>query len=87
MTAAPEFLARAATDLSNIGSELIAANAAATASTTAMVPAAGDEISAAITSVVCRPRAGLSGAECAGVGVSRPVRAGVKRRGRLVRGR
>jgi PE family len=51
LAAAPEFLARAATDLSNVGSELIAANAAATAPTTAMLPAAGDEISAAITSL------------------------------------
>jgi PE family protein/PE_PGRS family protein len=51
LAAAPEFLARAATDLSNIRSELIAVNAAATAPTTAMAPAAADEISAAITSV------------------------------------
>jgi hypothetical protein len=51
LAAAPEFLARAASDLSNIGWQLIAANAAATAPTTAMVPAAGDEISAAITSL------------------------------------
>ncbi len=51
LAAAPEFLARAATDLSSIGSELIEANAAATAPTTGLVPAAADEISAAITSV------------------------------------
>jgi PE family protein/PE_PGRS family protein len=51
LAAAPELLARAATDLSDIGSQLIAANAAATAPTTAMAPAAGDEISAAITSL------------------------------------
>jgi PE family len=51
LAAAPEFLAQAATDLSNIGSDLIAANAAATAPITALAPAAGDEISAAITSV------------------------------------
>jgi hypothetical protein len=51
LATAPEFLARAASDLANVGSQLIAANAAATAPTTAMVPAAGDEISAAITSL------------------------------------
>jgi hypothetical protein len=51
LAAAPDFLALAASDLSNIGSELIAANAAATAPISAMVPAAGDEISAGITSV------------------------------------
>jgi hypothetical protein len=51
LAVAPEFLTRAATDLSDIGAKLIAANAAATAPTTAMVPAAGDEISAAITSL------------------------------------
>ncbi|WP_156764137.1 PE family protein, partial [Mycobacterium sp. 852002-50816_SCH5313054-b] len=51
LAAAPEFLARAATDLSTIGSDLIAANAAATPPITGMVPAAGDEISAAITSL------------------------------------
>src|ERR1700739_3362598 len=51
LAAAPDFLALAASDLSNIGSELITANAAATAPISAMVPAAGDEISAAITSV------------------------------------
>src|ERR1700738_5002222 len=45
------FLARAASDLSNIGSDLIGANAAAAAPITAMVPAAGDEVSAAITSL------------------------------------
>jgi hypothetical protein len=51
LAAAPEFLASAATDLSNIGSALNAANAAAAAPTTAVLPAAGDEISAAITSL------------------------------------
>jgi PE family len=50
LAAAPEFLAQAATDLSDIGSDLMAANAAA-APITAMAPAAGDEISAAVTSV------------------------------------
>src|SRR6516225_2121315 len=49
--AVPEFVASAATDLSNIGSGLSAANAAAAAPTTAVVAAAGDEVSAAIAAV------------------------------------
>ena len=49
--AVPEFVASAATDLSNIGSGLSAANAAAVAPTTAVVAAAGDEVSAAIASL------------------------------------
>ncbi|WP_156766813.1 PE family protein, partial [Mycobacterium sp. E2327] len=49
LAAAPDFLAVAASDLSDIGAGLVAANAAATAPITAMAPAAGDEISAAIT--------------------------------------
>ena len=51
LVAAPELLARVATDLSDIGSELAAANAAATAPTSAILPAAGDEISAAVASL------------------------------------
>ena len=47
----PDFLASAATDLSNIGSAMTAANAAAAARTTAVLPAAADEVSAAITSL------------------------------------
>ena len=49
--AVPEFVASAATDLSTIGSGLSAANAAAVAPTTAVVAAAGDEVSAAIASL------------------------------------
>jgi hypothetical protein len=51
LVVAPESLARAATDLSNIGSQLSAANAAAADPTSVLAPAAGDEISAAITSI------------------------------------
>lgn len=51
LAAVPELLASAATDLSDIGSALVSANAAAVAPTTALAPAAGDEISAAITSL------------------------------------
>ncbi|WP_156904675.1 PE family protein [Mycobacterium kansasii] len=51
LTAFPELLASAATDLSNIGSALIDANTTAAAPITTMVPAAADEISAAITAL------------------------------------
>lgn len=51
LTAFPELLASAATDLSNIGSALIEANTTAAAPITTMVPAAADEISAAITAL------------------------------------
>ncbi len=47
----PEMLSAAATDVAGIGSSLSAANAAATAPTTAVVAAAGDEVSAAIASL------------------------------------
>jgi triacylglycerol lipase len=51
LVAAPEFLASAASDLSNIRSGLTAAHAVAAAPTTGMLAAASDEVSAAITSV------------------------------------
>jgi len=44
-------VASAASDLAGIGSGLTAANAAAAPSTTAVVAAAGDEVSAAIASL------------------------------------
>jgi len=49
--AAPEMLAAAAADMAGIGSSLNAANAAATAPTTAVIAAAEDEVSAAIASL------------------------------------
>ena len=49
--AAPEFVASAASDLAGIGSMIGEANAAAVAPTTAVVAAAGDEVSAAIASL------------------------------------
>src|ERR1700740_1691010 len=49
--AAPEDVQAAAADLSNIGSGLSAAHAAAAAPTTAVLAAAGDEVSAAIASL------------------------------------
>ena len=49
--AAPEMLAAAAADVAGIGSSLSDANASATASTTAVVAAAEDEVSAAIASL------------------------------------
>ena len=49
--AVPETLMAAASDVADIGSSLSQANSAATASTTALVPAAEDEVSAAIASL------------------------------------
>ena len=51
LVAAPEFLASAATDLSNVGSAVIAANAAAAAPTTGVLAAGADEVSAAVASL------------------------------------
>src|ERR1700756_4020482 len=51
LVAAPEFLASTATDLSNIGSTLSAANAAAATQTTGVLAAAEDEVSAAIAAL------------------------------------
>ncbi|BBZ38989.1 PE family protein PE1 [Mycobacterium conspicuum] len=48
VTAAPEMIASAATDVANIGSALHAANAAAAAQTTDMLAAAEDEVSVAV---------------------------------------
>ncbi|MGB9308114.1 MAG: PE family protein, partial [Mycobacterium sp.] len=49
--AGPDFLASAATDLSNIGSTLSGANAAAATQTTGVLAAAEDEVSAAVAAV------------------------------------
>ena len=47
LIAAPELITAAATDLAGIGSSLSEADAAAAASTTRVITAAGDEVSAA----------------------------------------
>jgi hypothetical protein len=49
---APAMMSAAATDLTGIGSSLNGANAAAAASTTNVIPAAADEVSAAIASLL-----------------------------------
>src|SRR6516162_2672234 len=49
--ASPDVLASASQDLSGIGSAIRAANVVAAPSTTSVVAAAGDEVSAAIASV------------------------------------
>ncbi len=49
--AAPEFLAAAASDLTDIGSDLSAANTAAAAQTTGLLAAAEDEVSTAVAAV------------------------------------
>ncbi|OBG28199.1 PE domain-containing protein [Mycobacterium sp. 852002-51057_SCH5723018] len=51
LIATPAMLASAASDLAGIGSALSAANAAAMFPTTALMPAAGDEVSTAIASL------------------------------------
>ncbi|OBA70392.1 hypothetical protein A5641_12905, partial [Mycobacterium sp. 1554424.7] len=51
---APEALAAASADLTGIGSAIRAANAAAGATTTQVLPAAGDEVSAAIAALFGR---------------------------------
>src|ERR1700758_3011158 len=51
LIAVPELITTAATDLSNIGSTLSAANAAAAPPTTGVLAAAEDEVSAAIAAV------------------------------------
>ena len=49
--AAPEMVASAASDIAGIGSMISEANGAASTSTTAVIAAAGDEVSAAIASL------------------------------------
>src|ERR1700677_2685497 len=51
LVATPDLLTAAATDVAGIGSTLREANAAALAPTTGVIPAAADEVSAAITSL------------------------------------
>ena len=51
VVAVPEIVASAASDLSNIGSAVTAAHAAAAAPTTGVMAAAGDEVSEAIASL------------------------------------
>src|SRR5689334_19257257 len=49
--AAPEFVTAAASDLADIGAAINAANVAATGTTTAVVAAGADEVSAAVASL------------------------------------
>ena len=65
LVVAPEFLASAATDLSNIGSALSAANAAAPM--TGILPAAADEVSAGIAHLFSQHAAGYQ-AQARGAG-------------------
>ena len=68
--AATDMLAAAAADVAGIGSSLSEAHAAAAAPTTAVIAAAEDEVSAAIASLFSGHAQAVSGAECAGGGVS-----------------
>src|ERR1700739_4671600 len=52
VVASPDVLATASSDLTGIGSALRAANAAAAPSTTQIVSAAGDEVSAAVAALL-----------------------------------
>ncbi|MGA7051664.1 MAG: PE family protein [Mycobacterium sp.] len=54
VTAVPEIIAAAATDVSAVGSTLSAAHTAAAASTVAVIPAAADEVSASIAHLFSR---------------------------------
>jgi hypothetical protein len=51
VTAAPEIVTDAATDISSIGSTISEANAVAAAPTTGLLAAGADEVSAAITAL------------------------------------
>ena len=51
LIAAPEFLSAAASDLSNLGSTLSEANAAAALPTSGLLPAGADEVSASIAAL------------------------------------
>lgn len=70
--AAPEALVAAATDLATLGSTIGAANAAAAGSTTALLTAGADEVSAAIAAY----------SEC----TARPIRHSVRGRRRSMSG-
>ena len=59
--AAPEMMAAAATDLATIGSDLSVAHAAAVVPTVALVPAAGDEVSAVVARLFSRYAEGFQG--------------------------
>ncbi len=54
VSAVPEMMTSAAADLATIGSDLSAAHTAAAASSVAVIPAAADEVSAAISAVFGR---------------------------------
>ena len=70
LVAAPEFFSSAASDLSNIGSGLTSAHAAAAAPTTGVLAAAEDEVSAAIAAAFSAHGQGFQALGSAGGGVS-----------------
>ncbi|MEB3904846.1 PE family protein [Mycobacterium ulcerans] len=77
LVAIPDLLASAAADLAGVGSSVCAANVAAAGSTTALLAAAGDEVSAAIATLAFRPGAAVPGDQRSGGRLSRSIRAGV----------
>jgi hypothetical protein len=77
--AGPEALAAASAHLGEIGSAVRQATAAAAYSTTQVLPAAQDEVSAAISARFGDYAQEYQALSAAGGGVSRPVRDGVGR--------
>jgi hypothetical protein len=78
LTAAPELITAAATDLRNIGSTLDAAKAVAVAPTTGLLAAGEDEVSAAIASLFTAHGQQFQTLSARAAGVSFPVRAGLE---------
>ena len=70
VTASPEMMTAAATDLASLGSTLSAANTAAATRTTGVLAAAEDEVSAAISGLFSGHGQALSGTQCASGGIS-----------------
>jgi PE family len=80
VSAAPDMLAASAEDVAGIGSSLSEAKAAATASTTRVIAAGSDEVSAAIASLFASHAKAFQAISAQGSGVSFPVRAGLAAR-------
>ena len=72
---APEMVAKAAGNLSGIGSAISEANSAAAACTAQLLPAAQDEVSGAVRGTVRRLRPGISNTQHPSGGIPPTVRA------------
>ncbi|VBA53729.1 Triacylglycerol lipase [Mycobacterium pseudokansasii] len=80
LLAEPQLVAAAATDLAGIGSTISAANTAAEAATTGVIPAALDEVSAALASLFSAHGQAYQALSAQAARFSRPVCAGIERR-------